>query len=377
MDLRPRVHLINFLRKMAINAVFFLAPLHFLKVGFNGWQIGLIVSLYALTPLLVSFPTGWVNDRLAITRVVQGGLITSSLVYLFLSQTRDFALTALAFAVLGAANAVLDVSLNSLYYKDEREGNLNRKFGVLSFWLNLGISAGSLLGGALIFFEGFEVMLYVMAGLMFAALLAVRHFGAEKFEMVSIREYRLSFFRRKALLLSLMLFVLTLHWGVEGTVYSPFLKQAFGLNALQLATYMSAALFVMALASYRVSRRPYDPKANERLFLAGMFLSGAGLMLMTVPNVYFSFLARVAHEAGDGTMAALVTIFISRLFAKRNIGGNSGLLTAVFTLGNMAGAQIFSPLGYSLGLNVPFLIAGGLLVLDCAFAYVLFKKLAF
>ena len=68
MDVRPRVHLINFLRKMAINAVFFLAPLHFLKVGFNGWQIGFIVSLYALTPLLVSFPTGWVNDRLAITR---------------------------------------------------------------------------------------------------------------------------------------------------------------------------------------------------------------------------------------------------------------------------------------------------------------------
>ncbi len=362
---------------MAINAVFFLAPLHFLKVGFNGWQIGLIVSLYALTPLLVSFPTGWVNDRLAITRVVQGGLVTSSLIYLVLSRTNDFVLTALAFAVLGAANAVLDVSLNSLYYKDEREGNLNRKFGVLSFWLNLGISAGSLLGGALIFFEGFEVMLYVMAGLMAAALLAVRHFGAEKFEMVPFREYRLSFFRRKALLLSLMLFILTLHWGVEGTVYSPFLKQAFGLNALQIAAYMSAALFVMALASFRVSRRPYDPKANERLFLAGMLFSGAGLMLMTVPNVYLSFLARVAHEAGDGTMAALVTIFISRLFAKRNIGGNSGLLTAVFTLGNMAGAQIFSPMGYSLGLQVPFLVAGGLLVVDCAFAYLLFKKLAY
>ena len=377
MDIRPRVHLINFLRKMAINAVFFLAPLHFLKVGFNGWQIGFVVSVYALTPLLVSFPTGWINDRLAITRVVQGGLVASGLIYLLLSRTGEFVPTAILFAILGAANAVLDVSLNSLYFKDEREVDPNRKFGVLSFWLNLGISVGSLVGGALIFFEGFEVMLYFMAGLMFAALLAVRHFGAGKFEMVSIREYRLSFFRRKALLLSLMLFILTLHWGVEGTVYSPFLKQAFGLNPLQLAVYISAALFVMALASYRVSRRPFEPKANERLFLIGMLLSGAGLMLMTVPNVYLSFLARVAHEAGDGTMAALATILISRLFAKRNIGGNSGLLQAVFTLGSMAGAQIFSPLGYSLGLRVPFLIAGGLLVADCVFAYFLFKKLAY
>lgn len=377
MDPRPKVHLINFLRKVAINAVFFLAPLYFLKNGFNGWQIGAAVSLYALTPLLVSFPTGWVNDRLAITGVIRGALVTSGLVYVALSLTRDFVPTLLAFGVLGAANAVLDVSLNNLYYKDEREADLNRKFGVLSFWLNLGIASGTLIGGALVFFGNFRVMLWVMAGLMAVSLEAVRGFGGVKFEMVPLREYRRAFFQPKALLLSLMLFILTLHWGVEGTVYSPFLRQAFGLNSLQLSVYISAALFVMALASFRVSRRPFEPKANERLFLVGMLLSGAGMMLMTVPNVYVSWVARAMHEAGDGTMAALVTIFISRLFVRRNIGGNAGMLQAIFTLGGMAGAQLFAPMGYGWGLSVPFLVAGGLVVADCGFAYLVFRKLSF
>jgi MFS family permease len=102
-----------------------------------------------------------------------------------------------------------------------------------------------------------------------------------------------------------------------------------------------------------------------------------GLMLMTVPNVYLSFLARATHEAGDGLMGALATIFISRLFERRNVGGNAGLLMGIFTLGNMVGAQLFSPLGYSLGLQFPFLIAGGLMVLDCGFGYIVFKKVAY
>ncbi len=377
MDLRAKVHLINFLRKMAVNAVFFLVPLYLLKNGFNGWQIGTAVSLYALTPLLVTFPTGWVNDRLAISGVVRGALAVIALVLAALANTRTFLPTALLFAVFGAANAMLDTSLNSLYYKDRRQTDLNRKFGVYSFWMNFGTAVGTLLGGLLVFLSGFQALFYALAGLMVLTILFVRHFGDEKFEFVSLGEYRRAFVHRKALLLAAMLFVLALHWGLEGTVYSPFLREAFGLNSLQLSIYISGALFATALASYRVSRMRFDQASNQRLFLGGMLMSGAGLALMILPNVYLSFLARVLHETGDGMMAVVIIVFISRLFERRNIGGNAGLLQAIFTLGHVAGAQIFSPMGYSLGLRVPFIVAGAILVLDCAFAYIVFRKLSY
>jgi len=60
-----RIHALNFVRTMTVTTVFFLAPLHFMKLGFDGLAIGLIVSLYAAAPILFSFPTGWTNDRLS------------------------------------------------------------------------------------------------------------------------------------------------------------------------------------------------------------------------------------------------------------------------------------------------------------------------
>lgn len=37
-----RVHFVNFVRKLTLTTVLFLAPLHFLKLGFSGFQIGII-----------------------------------------------------------------------------------------------------------------------------------------------------------------------------------------------------------------------------------------------------------------------------------------------------------------------------------------------
>ena len=40
MSLHARIHFINFSRTLTVASVFFLIPLHFLKIGFNGMQIG-------------------------------------------------------------------------------------------------------------------------------------------------------------------------------------------------------------------------------------------------------------------------------------------------------------------------------------------------
>jgi MFS family permease len=108
-----------------------------------------------------------------------------------------------------------------------------------------------------------------------------------------------------------------------------------------------------------------------------MFASGAGLVLMVNANVYVSLAFRVVHEIGDGAMAALLTLFTSRLFEKRTIGGSAGLISAIALLGQMAGAMIFSPLGYRYGLQYPFLISGGLLVLNAGYGALIFRRLEY
>jgi MFS family permease len=377
MDIRRKVHLINFGRKLTVNAAFFLAPLYFLKLGFSGWQIGLIVSMMAFAPLVVSFPTGLVNDRFSIKHVIRASLLAQAAAFLVVGRAGHFPLIAAAYLVLGMCNNVLDVSLNSLYYKDPDEENLNLKYSRLAFWLNLGMAVGTALGGLLAYLTGFPLLFITFAFLSLALLPAARGLGPERFEVISWRDYRRGLFRRKTLLFCLMLFILTLHWGLEGTIYSPFLKEAFGLNLLKLSLYISLALCLTAAASYSIGFLRFDSRRNSRLFTAALFLSGAGLVLMTFRPLGLSFAGRLIHEAGDGLLAATVTLTISRLFEKRSIGGSAGLLVAVYTLGNVVGAQVLAPLGFKLGLAVPFLLVGGLLVADSLFSYYVFRRVEY
>jgi len=171
-----------------------------------------------------------------------------------------------------------------------------------------------------------------------------------------------------------MFFVLGLHWGVEGTVYSPFLQRHFHLNNLQVALYISFSLFALAFSAFFIGLLKYNARLNKRLFLMAMSLSGFGLILMVNRSVYLSFLFRVVHEVGDGFFGALNVLYISRLFEKRSIGGSSGALLAMMTLGQMVGALIFSPLGYREGLQYPFIISGLLLIANSVFGIYVFKK---
>jgi len=372
-----RIHLINFSRKLTVNTVFFLIPLYFLKIGLNGWQIGFIVSLYGLAPLLFSFPTGWLNDRFSIIRIIQAALAALSLLFLLIGWTANFYLLAIIFLLLGMANNALDVSLNSLYYKDETDMDLNKKYSLLAFWLSLGTATGTLLGGVLTYYYDFRMMFFIYSVFLLIILLGVKNIGQERFFAVPLKEYRLNLFNRKTILFAIVIFVLTLHWGAEGTVYSPFLREFFGLNNLQISLYISLPLFALTLSSFFIGLMKYNDLKNKNFFLSAMFLSGVGHIFMVNNNVYISFFFRVVHEIGDGFLGALVVVYISRLFEKRSIGGSSGILLATMTLGHMVGALVFSPLGQNVGLQYPFLISGSLLVLNTGFAYFVFRKVQY
>jgi MFS family permease len=364
---RHRVHAVNFVRTMAVTTVAFLAPLRFLRLGFDGVGIGVIVALFAAAPIVFSFPTGWMNDRLSMKKVILAGLLTMSAAFVAAGYVRSVAPMAAVFLVLGVANSAINVSINSFYYKDGAATDPNRKYGHFVGWLSLGPPAGLLLGSLLTGVAGFRTLLWVMAGLTVLAATAVGAFGEEKFEAVSFREYRFSVFNRRTLLFSAFLVLLALHWGTELTVYGPFLRTRFGLGDSGVALYMAGAYLALSLAAFLVGRLKYDARRNRRLFLLGMVVSGLGLILMTVGDLRLSFLFRFIHEGGDGLMGAFAVLAISRLFEKKTVGGSAGILSALQTSGHMAGSLAFAWLGFRAGLHVPMIVAGSILLANAAF----------
>lgn len=377
MSLHTKIHFVNFFRKLTVSSVFFLVPLYFLAIGYNGWQIGIIMSLLALAPLFVSFPTGWINDRFSIAGVVHMALLAECALFLLIAWTRNFALMAILFFFLGMANNALDISINSLYYKDETEMDQNRKFGTYIFWVGLGPAFGVLAGGFLTEYGNFRILMAFFSATTLIVLIFVRRFDHQRFSLVSFREYRSSLIHKKTLLFIVFVFVLALHWGVEGTVYSPFLKKFFGLTRLQISFYISIPLSALAFTGFLVGFVKYNARLNKRLLLFSMFLSGAGLILMVNHNVCVSILFRILHEIGDGGLGVMVTLTISRLFDKKNIGGSAGLLIAIQIIGQMVGALVYSPLGYRYGLQYPFFISGALLLANVAYGSMIFKKVEY
>ena len=378
MTLQTRIHTINFVRKLSVTSVLFLLPLRFLALGYDGWRIGIIVSMFAVAPLLASFPTGWINDRLSMAGVIRGGLLVQGLLLLGLAGITMFPIMAAAFLLLGLANNVLDVSFNSLYYKDETAMDQNRKYGIYVFWTSFGPAVGIFAGGFLIQAADFRLFLAVLAAVTLCGLGAVRRLDHAKFHRVTLGEYRRNVLRKKTLLFVLFVFILALHWGVEGTVFSPFLRRAFGLKDLGLSIFISIGLFFLSFAAVLIGFLKFNLRANKRLLLLSMFLSGAGFVLMGVArNAALALVFNVVHQVGDGALGALLTLITSRLFEKRSIGGSAGLVQSMPILGQMAGAMIFSPLGYRFGLQYPFIICGGLLALNALYGAVLFRRIEY
>jgi len=369
-----RIHLINFIRKLAVTSILFLAAPHFLSLGFSGWQIGAVISFYAMAPLFVAFPTGWINDRLSITGVVRAGLGLQAALFVLAAGSRTFTALAWVFLGLGIVNNALDISLNSLFYKDEAPLDRNRKYATYVFWNAAGPAVGVLGGGLLAQAAGYRPLFLVFAGLSAASVAAAGRLGASRFHSIPLREYGRSLANRKAALFIVFMFVLALHWAVEGTVYAPFLQEAFGLGRFGSALYMSAGLSAMSIAAYLIGRRKYDARINTRLLLAFMALSGAGLALMTVRNLAVSLAFRLLHDIADGGMGVLTTVAVSNLFEKRHIGGSAAVVLSIQIFGQMAGAMVFSPLGFRFGLHVPILVAGGLLILNAVYGLRIFRS---
>lgn len=375
--MHARIHFVNFIRKFTFLSVIFLFPLHFLKLGFSGWQIGFILAVFAAAPLVVSFPTGWINDRLSMAGVIRGALLAQGLLLVLAALVRTFPLMTAVYLLLGMANNVLDVSLQSLYYKDEKAMDENRKFGAYNFWMGFGPALGVVAGGLLTKAAGFETVLIANGAVTILAFLAVGSFDRQKFQAVSFRDYRRDIFRGKTLLFIVFLFVLALHWSVEGTVYSPFLERSLGLGPFLTSAYIGGGLVVLAFASLLFGRVKFDARLNKRLMLSSMFFSGAGLVLMTLRPPAVSFFFRLVHETSDGLMGVAIAVFISRLFERRTIGGSAGVVLSIQILGQMAGSLVFPPLGFRAGLHVPFLVCGSLLAANALYGALIFRRMEY
>lgn len=220
---------------------------------------------------------------------------------------------------------------------------------------------------------GFPATL-VMIGTYFLLLIPflfwLRPISVERTRLI---QYERDFLHPNNLLLAVILFLFTTHWGAETTSYGLFLRNVLELSEISMGLYTAFAVVFLGIAAFIFGNRIDHRTDFKKLFILGLLVSGSAHVLMTIPQTYISFMFRAIHEVGDGIAEVSVLFWIGRKFRQSRLGGDSGIFYVIMTLRQFTGAMVYGPTGFAYGYSVPLVISG-MTTLICAGLFFILKR---
>jgi MFS family permease len=351
----------------------FFLPLHFDNLGFSGFEIGLFFAVFAFAGILSAFHTGLWNDRLDSRKLMIIGIILFS-VYLFtLSLTNSLIIILIAFFLGGLGNRIFSLSSDSYILKNvnKRKGF---KLGLYDAIKCFSAATAILIAGYLLIKFNFSKMLLFSALIILIPILIIYFLPKTEVSFQEIKLYVKDILHRRTLIFLSLLFIFTLHWGVETTSYTLFLKNNLNLSTLQMGLFMAPPVFGLGLFAMFIGNKYDKGLSHKNIFLIAFLLSGFGLFMMALfNNPYISFIFRIIHELGDGAFAIFMLVGTSNYFPKARLGGGYGFVMLTVVISQMLGSLIFSPIGQIYGYHIPHLIIGAL-IFGAGFFVFMFKK---
>jgi len=338
---------------------FFFLAMILQEKGLDGLHIGVLLSTYTLTPILLSLPAGVMNDRFTSRGLLAAALAGSAAFYLVLVKTAAFGALWPAFFLGGASMNLATISLQSIALKTVGVKGRSTKLGLFQGGTFIGYGVGLVTGGLVMQLKSPEFLLSC-AALAFLALVAFSSRLKETARVhLDLFEYLSAFRERGVLILCVSYGLFALHWGSEGASYGLFLRDWFHLSRFQCGLFMGLPIVGLGLAAVFTGTSLDRRGGSLRgLTIAAFLFSGLGQALMAVPNIYLSFALRLVHEVGDGMAGTLLLTEMARRFSIDRIGGQSSLVTLCTVLAQSIGLFVFSGTGQLWGHHWSLIMGG-------------------
>lgn len=357
------------IKNFLVNSIALFLPIYFVSIGFSGLQIGILISVFAVTSLISSSLVGFFSDRYPI-KYLSVFSFSLLIIYSFgLSTTKNFWIIFILFLLGGLGNNISEISLTSFVFKIIEKKRAGKKLGIFNSITTIASGLGALIGGLLLAKINFTNIFALLALLFFLAILFSLFIKKIVIFRYSIQHYKGDLFKPEILFFIIIIFVFTLHWGAEYTSYALLLKNNLNLDQTVTGLYLGSAWIIYGIFIYFVSRHvDKDTFLSKTLYL-GLVLSGLGHILFIYPNIFYSYLFRLMHEFGDAAIYMFLFLGMHRHFPSERIGGTLGLVLAVTIAGRFLGSLIFGPIGDLFGYHYPFIISGILTLLCLIIAY--------
>lgn len=333
------------------------------RLGANAFEVGLIVTVYALAQFLFTPLLGTLSDRYGRRPVILGSLLIEALGFALTAISGSLPLLLLARFVggLGASNigsaqaVVADVTAP----KDRARG-----MGMIGAAIGLGFVVGPALGGVLSSLGG-SVPFWAAFGVALANALLVLAFLPETRAQRTTRRERLSPFaffsgwqrvRQSPAIARLIVINLffTLAFTAMEAIFALFSQRVFGWTATQngyIFTYVGVIVVIMqgGMVGQLVKRF-----GEHTVQLAGLALLTVGLALLPFGTTLgVLLLALGVLSVGEGAVTPTTNALLSLASPAEAQGETLGLAQGMAGLGRMLGPLVAGWL-FGLGIGLPF-----------------------
>ena len=323
--------------------------------------IGLLISIYTVTLLVLVAPFGHFSDKVSPRRIVQLGMVLFAGHCLLLAAARTLSLLVAAQILGGMGNSLVIIALQSLYYKHLTAYQRGRKVGLYIFAVFFGFAIGPLVSGAVLGSTRLSYRaVFLMAGLLVIGLLFFSRFLKDSVPFkIRLLDYKQDLLRKEVFLLIAMLIAMGVHFGNERTSFALYMSNVVGLNDFSLATVF-ALVGVWIATMTLLTGAIFDRNKKVLLFVCGgLVLSGAAHIGTAYTWSYGTvLLARIVHTTGDAVVIFSMNAIIASIFPATRMGGNFGFTTFFRMQGAFLGALVSGLLDAHSSYRASFIFAG-------------------
>ena len=335
-------------------------------LDFSRSYIGLLISIYSVTLIVLVAPLGHLSDRVSPRRIVQVGLLFFAAYCFALGGVQTVLLLAAAQVLGGIGSSLVIIALHSLYYKHLTLSRKGRKVGLYMFAMFLGFAVGPLVSGFLLKRCGlsYRAIFLIAGGVIVGLLLFSKVLKDSEPFRIRLLDYKQDILRKEVFLLICMLLAMGFHYGHERTSFALYMKNVVGLDDFAVGSVFAVLGLWIGIMGL-VAGTLFDRNKKILLFICGgLVLSGSSHIATAYTESYATvLLARIVHTTGDGIVIFSMNAIIASIFPAKRMGGNFGFTSFFRMQGAFLGALISGLLDTHASYRTSFIVAGSCTIL--------------
>lgn len=348
-------------------------PLYVEELGGNDQLIGIVVSIFTFSALLVRSYAGHALESRGRKIVYLTGIL------IFIVSVGSFGfLPAIGFlffmrfiqGIGWGFSTTASGTIASDIIPSKRRGEGMGYYGLSgNIALAFGPSLGLFLAGVLSYRQLF--MICAILGLI-AFLLSsrIRYKTIEKTQQVGKKE-KWDFYEKTALKPSLLLFFITVTFGGIAS-FLPLYTAQKGISGIQWY-FLVFALALMASRTF--AGKIYDVKGHRAIFIPGTLLIVAAMILLAwLLNTTVLLIAAVLYGIGFGSVQPALQAWSIENAPKHRRGMANATFFSSFDLGVGMGALLFGQIGHLFGYHTIYLVSALSVFMSIIFYIVLIKN---